>query len=74
MVVVTISPAVTPAVYQVLTVCMATAVEAAESGARAMGILEDSQHQAAYEQASAILAAIHRQFEREANPGHIPLH
>ena len=65
MVSVMISPDVAPGVYDALAACLTPAVEAAESGVKAMHALEARERAENYEQAAAILAAIQRQLQRQ---------
>ncbi len=68
MIAVTISPDVTPEVYVVMAQCIGRAVEAAESGAKAMNALGEEEREGDYAEAAALLAAVRRQFERKGTP------
>ncbi len=65
MIAVTISPDVAPEVYDILAMCLAHAVESAQSGVRTMDVLGNDQGAAHYEEAAALLAAMQRQLGRK---------
>ncbi|MBK8046108.1 MAG: hypothetical protein IPK16_02640 [Anaerolineales bacterium] len=66
MIAVTFSPDVSPAVYATLALCLAHAIENAESGARAMAAIGDEQRTKEYTLTADILIAMQRQFERRS--------
>ena len=64
---ITITPDVTPAVYDALAMCMDAAIECAKSATRVMVTLEDPEQQAACEQAVGILETMQRILQRQGS-------